>query len=129
MLQEPVTPFSRPDLGESRSLQLADHLGPGHFAIVNLPLGFVNATNWGWGSMGSIPICGRGCDRRQVVDGVDARNGEAHFHELEPAERVAAADRAHSTSSVSERSAAVWCRPTWFDSGPRWWLIRKAGPE
>jgi hypothetical protein len=50
---------------------------------------------------------------------VKAKAGEPHFRELEPAERVAAADRAPSTSSVSERSAAVWGRPTWFDSGLR----------
>ena len=35
--------FPRPNLDESRGLRLADHLGPGHLMIVNLPLGFVNA--------------------------------------------------------------------------------------
>ena len=42
MLQQSVTPFPGPDLDVSRSLQLAEHLGPGHLEIVNLPLGFVN---------------------------------------------------------------------------------------
>jgi len=65
-----VAAFPGPDLDESCSLQLADHLGPGHLAIVNLPLGFVNASTWQSGSMGSIPICGCGCDRPQVLDGV-----------------------------------------------------------
>jgi hypothetical protein len=45
MLQQSVTAFPGPDLDESRSLQLPDHLGPGHLEIVNLPLGFVNAAN------------------------------------------------------------------------------------
>ena len=44
VLQEQMAAFSRPDLDESRGLQLANHLGPGHLEIVNLPLGFVNAT-------------------------------------------------------------------------------------
>ena len=56
-----------------------------------------------------------------------AEAGEPHFRELEPAERVAAADRAPSTSSVSERSAAVCGRPTWFDSGPRSGLSARPG--
>ena len=46
MLQQQVAAFPGPDLDESRSLQLADHLGPGHLEIVNLPLGFVNARTW-----------------------------------------------------------------------------------
>jgi hypothetical protein len=47
MLQQHVTAFPRPDLDESCSLQLANHLGPGHLTIVNLPLGFVNAASGG----------------------------------------------------------------------------------
>ena len=43
VLHQQVAAFPGPDLDESCSLQLADHLGPGHLAIVNLPLGFVNA--------------------------------------------------------------------------------------
>jgi hypothetical protein len=68
MFQWQVTAFPGPGLDESCGLQLADHLGPGHLAIVNLSLGFVNATNWWSESMGSIPVCGRGCDRPQVLD-------------------------------------------------------------
>jgi hypothetical protein len=44
MLQQQVAAFPGPNLDESRSLQLADHLSPGHLAIVNLPLGFVKTT-------------------------------------------------------------------------------------
>ena len=36
-------------------------------------------------------------------------SGEPHFRELEPAERVAAADRAPSTSRVSARIARLPC--------------------
>lgn len=43
MFQQHMPAFPRPNLDESRSLQLADHLGPGHLEILNLPLGFVNA--------------------------------------------------------------------------------------
>jgi hypothetical protein len=43
MPQKQVAPFSRLDLDESRSLQLADHLGPSHRAIVNLALGYIEA--------------------------------------------------------------------------------------
>jgi hypothetical protein len=43
MLQQQVTAFPGPDLDESCSLQFADHLGPCHLKIVNLPLGFVNS--------------------------------------------------------------------------------------
>jgi hypothetical protein len=73
MLQQQVAAFPGPDLDESCGLQLADHLGPGHLAIVNLSLGFVNVSNWwlsNWWSesMGSIPMRGRGCDRPQVLD-------------------------------------------------------------
>jgi hypothetical protein len=47
MPPQPVTTFTGPDLDEARSLQLANHLGPGQVAIVNLPLGFVNvAGTW-----------------------------------------------------------------------------------
>ena len=41
MLQQQVTAFPRPDFDESRGLELADHLGPSHRTIVNLPLGYV----------------------------------------------------------------------------------------
>jgi hypothetical protein len=41
MLQQHVAALPRPDLDESRSLQLAAHLGPGHLVIVNLALGYV----------------------------------------------------------------------------------------
>ena len=43
MLQQHVTAFPGPNFDESRSLQLADHLGPSHTLIVNLALGYVNA--------------------------------------------------------------------------------------
>ena len=46
MLQSPVAAFPGPDFDESCSYQLADHFGPGHLVIVNLPLGFVHARTW-----------------------------------------------------------------------------------
>jgi hypothetical protein len=64
-----VTAFPGPNLDESRGLQLADHLGPGQVDIVNLPLGFVNATNCWWGSMRvRFPAYGRTRDRLEVLD-------------------------------------------------------------
>ena len=43
MFQQFVTSFSGPVLHESRSLQLADHLGPRHKVILNLTLGFTKS--------------------------------------------------------------------------------------
>ena len=73
------------------------------------------------GSVGRFEGAEPAAERGGIVDfrRESAEGSEPHFRELEPAERVAAADRAPSTSSVSERSAAVWGRPTWFDSGLR----------
>jgi hypothetical protein len=71
MLHEQVAAFPGPDLDESCSFQLADHLGPGHLAIVNLSLGFVNAGDLVTRDLGSIPICGRDRDHPQVLDGAE----------------------------------------------------------
>jgi len=46
MLQQLMTAFSGPGLDESRGLQSADYLGPRHYQIVNLTLGYVKARNY-----------------------------------------------------------------------------------
>jgi len=56
MFQEQVTAFPGPCFDESRGLQLADHLGPGHFEIINLALGFVNVPDFNLGARLLEPV-------------------------------------------------------------------------
>jgi hypothetical protein len=69
MLQQEVAAFPGSDLDETRSLQLPDHLGPGHLKSLNLPLGFVNVSR-APSNCGAIPVCDVGCDHSQVLDGI-----------------------------------------------------------
>ena len=92
MFQQPVAALPGPDLDESPSLQLADHLGPGHLAIVNLPLGFVNAATgcrdrW----VRFLAAVGAGTAREFWMALGECR-GEPHFRELEPGGRLVEAD-------------------------------------
>ena len=76
MLQQQVTAFSGPDFDESRSLQLTDHLGPGHCEIVNLALGYVNAAP----GLGHVPSGwqGTGYAYRDTTTTCDFDSGKRH---------------------------------------------------
>jgi hypothetical protein len=90
MLQQQVTSLPGPDLDESRRLQLADHLGPSHFEIVNLPIGLVNACAGLESTRVRFLSAVLAATDGKLLKALDEESGEPKFRQLEPDPRMVA---------------------------------------